>query len=121
VNIAFSHAGLAKLLEHSRARLAELDQFEDEAFRAGLPARSLLLGDPADPKSPGNPKNWLIGAPGKEPDMLLVCAADQREQLTAVVDQLREGAKDGGFEILWEDLGDRLPHGIEHFGFKDGV
>jgi Dyp-type peroxidase family len=121
VNIAFSRPGLAKLFCGDEQRLAELDQFEDEAFRHGLPARATLLGDPDDAAAEGNPANWVVGGPDNVPDTLLVFATDTAERLTELVEWLCDNALENGFAVLREDYGKKLTLGKEHFGFNDGV
>ncbi|MBV9821071.1 MAG: Dyp-type peroxidase [Actinobacteria bacterium] len=121
LNIAFSYAGLAKLLAGT-AHESDLAAFTDEAFVAGLVTRSGLLGDPVDPAAEGNPANWVVGGPGNEPDVLLVFGADKPATLRSFVDEQRAGAAEGGMTVLYEEAGQKLnPAGQEHFGFKDGV
>jgi Dyp-type peroxidase family len=127
LNIAFSRDGIAALTS-----AAEADRFVDEAFQAGLPARSAFLGDPTAADSPGNPDNWKIGKSGAIPDIVLIVASDDPKQLQDEVDHLMAtlqkipGAADSGsgLEIIFDQRGDTLPgdlRGHEHFGFKDGV
>jgi Dyp-type peroxidase family len=119
-NIALSHGGIAKLTSQ-----AEADGVPDEGFRQGLPDRAADLGD--RPLIDGEPvsSHWAVGAAGRVPDILLIVAGDDREQLERVVTQLCPGAGDlaGAPEVIWRELGETrsdLP-GHEHFGFKDGV
>ena len=120
-NIAFSHQGLAKLLVGS-AHEGDLAGFTDEAFAAGLVARSSLLGDPTDPTAEGNPVNWIVGGPGNEPDVLLVFGADKPLTRDTLVSAQLASATSAGMTILYQDAGQKLnPLGQEHFGFKDGV
>ena len=51
-NVAFTAQGLRQLG-------VDINQFEDEAFKEGLAARSGLLGDP-EGDAEGSPKNWLV-------------------------------------------------------------
>ena len=53
INIAFTHAGLAKLT-------GEADQFTDTSFRSGMVAQSAALGDPTAADAEGNPRQWLV-------------------------------------------------------------
>ncbi|HXC68198.1 MAG TPA: hypothetical protein VN638_12300, partial [Nitrospiraceae bacterium] len=54
VSIAFSFQGLTQLT-------ADVG-FDDQAFRMGAHSRSVLLGDPSDPKAKGNFANWKVGS-----------------------------------------------------------
>lgn len=119
-NIAFSRAGLAKVTSQ-----ADADRVPDDAFKQGLPDRAANLGD--RPAVNGEPvsSHWVVGGTGNVPDILLIVASDDREQLERVVSQLCPGAGDlaGAPEVVWRELGETrsdLP-GHEHFGFKDGV
>ena len=62
VNVAFSFAGLARLLDGADS----LIEFADVAFQLGLPARSSLLGDPTDPSAEGHVENWVVGGPAQD-------------------------------------------------------
>jgi Dyp-type peroxidase family len=132
VNIAFSFAGLKKL----GSREMQLDQFVDEAFTAGLLARSMAgaLGDPVGLGTAGDPKNWLIGGPGREADVVLIVAADRRadlnDEIARIVATLFPHPDSGGRPVesgatlLFRQDGDTLTGpltGHEHFGFKDGI
>jgi Dyp-type peroxidase family len=122
VNLAFSYRGLSKLAT-GRAPLARsLNEFSDTAFKLGLAARSSLLGDPTDPDAEGHPSNWVVGSPHKQPDVLLIVAADDESRAATMVAALREDAESRGLAVLHEELGakyDRI--GKEHFGFQDGI
>src|SRR5207245_83351 len=121
-NVGFSYFGLQKLLAHDAQRTRELSEFQDEAFRLGLAARSSLLGDPTEPTAEGNPANWVVGRPGAEPDVLLVIAADRDEKLAGVLQDIRDDAVTNGMMVLYEEQGRKLnPRGAEHFGFNAGV
>ncbi len=132
VNVAFSFAGLQKLQTPG----INLDEFVDEAFKAGLQARSKdgILGDPVNSGAPGDPDQWLIGGPGREPDVVIIVASDTRpdtnDEVSRIVGTLFPHAgTDGqtvasGASILFRQDGDILTgplSGHEHFGFKDGV
>jgi Dyp-type peroxidase family len=121
MNVAFSHAALAKLIG-APGNPGAVGMFGDEAFRAGLAARSALLGDPVDPSAEGNPRNWVFGGPDREPDALLVFGADQEASMTEMMAEHRQAAVDAGMGVLYEEQGGKLdPEGHEHFGFQDGV
>src|SRR5262249_40983641 len=126
VNIAFSRDGLAALTSS-----AEADKFIDEAFQAGLPARSPLLGDPTASDAPGSPENWKFGRAGAIPDIVLIVASDDADQLQEEVDRLKASlqkipgsAGGSGVTLIFDQRGATLPGGLrghEHFGFKDGI
>ena len=122
LNVALSYRGLTKLADDSPTRKEELDTFGDEAFKLGLAARSAGLGDPIDQAAEGNPAHWVVGGPGKEPDLLLVLAADNAERLNyASIDQQHEAAEHD-LTVLYEDIGAKFDdRGSEHFGFQDGI
>ena len=117
VNIAFSHAGIAKL-----AGAAEAARFGEQSFRDGLAARSTHLGDPTSPEHPGHRDHWLVGGPGNEADVLVIVAADDAADLAAKVEEITAGS--GLLDLVFEQEAHTLPGnlaGHEHFGFKDGV
>lgn len=121
MNVAVSYQGLAKLLAGT-ARESDLAEFTDEAFAAGLVARSALLGDPTDPAAEGSPANWVIGGPGNEPDILLVFGADISTTGEQLVADQQSSAENSGMTSLYKESGQKLNElGQEHFGFKDGV
>lgn len=113
---ALSASGLAKLFGP-----AEVRKFGDSAFRTGLAASSISLGDPADGR--GSAAQWLVG--GARPvDLLLVVAGDDLERVTARTEQMQQWAAGNGLELVCIDHGRErggTAHGHEHFGFKDGV
>jgi Dyp-type peroxidase family len=130
INIAFSFAGLKKLAAPG------LGDFVDEAFTAGLLARSQagLLGDPVGRGGPGDPKNWVVGGPGREADVVLLLAGDDRDDLDREVARIVQTlfprtdpsgkVITSGAEVLFRQDGATLTgplRGHEHFGFKDGI
>jgi Dyp-type peroxidase family len=122
LNVALSYRGLTKLAGDSTARKDELETFGDEAFKRGLAARSAGLGDPVDPTVDGNPARWVVGGPGKEPDVLLVLAADNADRLEVATRDQRREAEDHDLTVLYEDAGAKFDDlGAEHFGFQDGI
>jgi Dyp-type peroxidase family len=130
-NVSISYDGMRKLINN----LQEIDNFLDLSFKNGLSHMSSSLGDPNDLTSPGDPRNWKIGAKNKSsdhpnglPDVLLIVASDQVELLDTQVKFLKEKAEE--YELISQyiehghDLsffGDESRRGTEHFGFKDGV
>ena len=110
-NVGFSYMGLHKLAGQSA------DEFEDDGFRLGLPRRAARMGDSTDPNE------WVIGGPGRIPDILLITGGDDEDILRARVTALTEAAEKRGVVKMWEEVGlvrRDLP-GHEHFGFEDGV
>jgi Dyp-type peroxidase family len=132
LNIAFSFAGLKKLATAGM----NLDGFVDAAFKKGQLASSTSgrLGDPVGSGSAGDPKNWLIGGPEREADVVLIVADDRRNDLNDEIARLAAslfphpdeyGKKvTSGATLLFRQDGDILLGplaGHEHFGFKDGI
>ena len=117
------------------------DAFKDEAFKQGLQARSIDLGDPRDAEPgeaideiEGNRYNWLVGGPNNEADVVVIVASDSPAELAAEVVRIEESIYSGrthsgnhansGVTILYKQQGATLPPplvGHEHFGFLDGV
>ncbi|HEV2738331.1 MAG TPA: Dyp-type peroxidase [Candidatus Elarobacter sp.] len=119
VGIGLSYRGLSLLTPGA-------DAIRSEAFRAGMVARSAALGDPQDLNDDGNPANWVVGAPGKELDALIVVAGDHREPVSKRSDVLRRRIEDCGIHVVYREDGNvrQTPmeeRGHEHFGFDDGV
>jgi Dyp-type peroxidase family len=126
INIAFSHAGLAKLTD-------DADAFHDPSFRSGMVGRSAALGDPTADDAEGNLKNWLVQDGDGGADVLVIVAADTLADLGSEVAQVEQSifaahvhghALRCGASIVFKQegrtqLGARVGH--EHFGFQDGV
>jgi Dyp-type peroxidase family len=132
-NVAFSHAALTRLGFFQDQGGAD---FADEAFRNGLLQQSLngVLGDPVqDATAEGNPRNWVIGGPGKEADVLLIVAGDDRLDTQKEVKRLEHSLAKRRFRndqnlpparVIFKEEGANLPpplSGHEHFGFLDGI
>lgn len=119
VNIAFSHRAIGLV-----AGSADAAAFGDQSFSQGLAARSTYLGDPTNRRQAGHRRHWVVGGPRKEADILVIVAADDTEDLVALVDEIKRRAAESRLRVLFEQRGDTLPgrlRGHEHFGFKDGV
>ncbi|HEU4834240.1 MAG TPA: Dyp-type peroxidase [Pyrinomonadaceae bacterium] len=119
VNIAFAYRAIQVL-----ASEADANAFNEQSFRQGLAARSTYLGDPTDFKNPGHRKNWVVGGPSSEADILVIVAADDPKDLERMVNLIKRNAAPAQLRLLFEQRGDTLPdplRGHEHFGFKDGV
>ncbi|TCM37270.1 Dyp-type peroxidase [Kribbella sp. VKM Ac-2568] len=117
--VAFSFPAIAALAGHTDARA-----FGEQSFRQGLAERSTYLGDPTDPDHRGHRANWVVGGPDNEADALVIVAADDPNDLDAMVDEILDHASAHGITLLFGQRGDTLPgnlQGHEHFGFKDGI
>jgi Dyp-type peroxidase family len=109
VNIAFSYQGLQKVMPAA-------DVMFSAAFKEGMHARIRSLGDVDDPEQ------WLVGGPRNLPDLVVVVAGDDREDLAEEVGRIK--AEAGALRIIFEQAGETLPapfRGHEHFGFSDGI
>ena len=116
VAIAFSYIGLFKVTMGASS-------LPSNAFRQGLSARSAYLGDPSNPESPGHPRKWKIGGPGRELDALIVVAGDTRDQVDARADDVLRMLDGASLKVAYHEKGD-VRHdvpGREHFGFSDGI
>jgi len=128
INIAFSHAGLAKLT-------TDADAFADASFRSGAVAQSAALGDPTGDDAEGNARHWLVrdGDGDDAADVVIIVAADTLADLeseAALVEQLIfSPRRDGrpvrcGASIVFKQEGRAqlgALAGHEHFGFLDGI
>jgi len=122
--VAFSFDGL-------RALTPESESFADLEFRNGLPKSSARLGDPTVHAGNYDFSQWIVGAPGHIPDLLIIVAADDPSELIESSGQVTAAAKACGLESIYEETGHDLSHysdgqnnfpsGHEHFGFKDGI
>jgi Dyp-type peroxidase family len=129
LNIAFSASGLRRLG-------VDVNAFRDEAFKDGMAVRAMgnsNLGDPSNRRAEGNPRNWLVGGPGNQADIVLILASDDCDDLLDMVEELetsiyafRRGRRHArsGVRIIFKQPGANLVGplaGHEHFGFLDGV
>jgi Dyp-type peroxidase family len=120
INIAFTHAALAKLTD-------DADDFADASFRSGLVAQSAALGDPTSPNAEGHPDRWLVRDGEDGAHVLVVVAADTLADLEVEVGRVEEllfSPRGSGASIVFKQegrtqLGTLAGH--EHFGFLDGV
>jgi Dyp-type peroxidase family len=132
LNVAFSFAGLKKL----ETAGMNLDSFVDASFKKGLlnSSNAGRLGDPVGTGTVGDPKNWLIGGPGREADVVLIVADDRRDDLNDEIASLattlfphpdaKGSTVASGATLLLRLDGDTLLGslaGHEQFGFLDGV
>ncbi len=117
--LGLSYPGLVSLLGAEEA-----SRLRDESFRQGLAVRSAYLGDPSDPGAEGHPARWLVGAPGREADALVVVGSDDPVDRADAAELVLAEAARHGVVLLLRQRGDDLPGGLaghEHFGFRDGV
>ena len=116
MNIGVSYSGLRKLTR-------DATRFTDVAFREGMWTRSPLLGDSADPADEGHYRNWVIGSPDRDPDVLVIIGAESRESIARGLQQLRR-ATSRAFGTVYTQVGSSLrgrKAGREHFGFRDPI
>jgi Dyp-type peroxidase family len=122
LNLGLSYRGLQKLAKDRELLNKQLEDFTDAGFRLGLAARSSSLGDPTATEAEGHPGNWVVGGPGKEPDILLVLAGDDPTRVEYFAKDLRRSAEQLELDVLHEDRGAKFDaRGSEHFGFQDGI
>jgi Dyp-type peroxidase family len=119
IGLGLSYRGLLRLTPGAAAMTSE-------AFRAALAARSAALGDPVGRHDEGRAENWVVGAPGKELDALIVVAGDHREPVTRRADVLAARIEGAGLKLAYREDGNVRQdppeaRGHEHFGFDDGV
>ncbi len=114
--VAFTYPGLLGLTPSAQ-------DFRSPAFKLGMVERSALLGDPTSKEQDGHPSKWKVGAPGNEPDLMLVVAGDGPEQVGRRVDQILARVAEAGMqhECLEGGRRERATQGHEHFGFADGI
>jgi Dyp-type peroxidase family len=126
INVAFSHAALAKLT-------ADADGFADRSFRTGIVPQSAALGDPTSPEAEGHPDRWLVRDGEHGAHVLILVAADTLADLEVEVGRVeqlifaprRNGRPvQSGASIVFKQEG-RVQLGTlaghEHFGFLDGI
>lgn len=116
INIAFSADGLRKL------GIPDLGHIKDDAFKAGLAARSKDLGDPVS--GDGAVANWRVGNGVGELDGLLIITGRGLPEVTAVMHDLDTAAGQNTWLPFYVETGTVRPGAEadhEHFGFLDGV
>jgi Dyp-type peroxidase family len=113
---AFTFEGLRKLAD-------DAERFRETAFKEGLHERSPLLGDPRGTHEPGDPRNWVVGGPGRVPDVFLLVAGGRAAELEAALARVTPRSDDGvRLMCVQEGAVLRGPFGRhEHFGFRDPV
>lgn len=109
-SVAFSADGL-------RLFTADVDEIRELAFLAGMAERG--LGDPP-PGVPGHRSEWVIGGSAQTiPHALVTLAADDGGQLASPVEAMIDGLPAGA--LIFDQEGEVLTGGREHFGFRDGL
>lgn len=156
INIAFSFKALEALSADGNALRAKVSRnadtfvdyqtaqsagdfqagkFKDKAFKEGLASRAVeFLKDPKDDAAEGNPKNWVLGRLGNEPEVVIIVASDSEDELHREVQRIEESIYadraitgerlPSGLRIIYKQPGATLPPplvGHEHFGFLDGI
>src|SRR5919198_5610451 len=126
INIAFTHAALAKLT-------TDAEGFADTSFRTGIVPQSAALGDPTSPEAEGHPDRWLVRDGEDGAHVLILVAADTLADLEVEVGRVEQlifaPRRNGrpvrsGASIVFKQegrtqLGTLAGH--EHFGFLDGI
>jgi Dyp-type peroxidase family len=129
-NVVFSIRGLVTLTNP-----AEVEAFEDAAFRLGQHRRSGLLGDPQGADVEGDPSTWIVGGRAETvPDVFVIIGADDRAALVRKAGELKSAIPSvvssgptlttPALRVVYDEHGDDLPPprvGHEHFGFRDGI
>jgi Dyp-type peroxidase family len=115
INVAFSFAGLKKLLRNDAVL------FADRSFRSGLVGQAEALGDTTDPGK------WKVkdGDGGDAADVLIIVAADTEVDVEAEVKRTKVliegiGATQVGDDEKGKNRSGEMA-GHEHFGFLDGI
>lgn len=92
------------------------------AFTAGMAARGPQIGDT---RAQDVPTGWLEPFRTKGGvHALVVIAADDADDLAAVVTEVGDLVSDCGAQVVFSERGATLPghlRGCEHFGFRDGA
>jgi Dyp-type peroxidase family len=132
--VAFTFSGLVNLDPSLDSKLQDFAAFRAGAaaprdYGDGGPTRSAaLVGDP----EASDPARWLVGSPEASPvDVVLTIAADDDDLLAEAAQEQQTRAAKHGLHVLTLDQGrdkmtqgqfaGRLEHGIDHFGFRDGI
>jgi len=117
LNVAFTRQGL-DLMGFADARGV------DSAFDAGMTGNS--TGDPKNPvrmdgtAELAHPSNWIVGGRNAFFHVLLLiaCKKNIRARTAQLAETVRSSA---GMTVVYEEVGENLKFGAEHFGFADGI
>lgn len=55
------------------------------------------------------------------PEVLLLIGSEQKDALVKKSDLLIARAEEAGLQLIYREMGAKLPGDIEHFGFRDGI
>jgi Dyp-type peroxidase family len=98
---------------------AEVAQLGPE-FVGGMKSQAEALGDTAE----SDPSGWREPYRSRKIHVMLVVAADERQDLDEEIDFLAELAQQHDLVLVGQERGNTLTgalRGHEHFGFKDGI
>ncbi len=116
VHVAFTCAGLRHLELSEQALKGFSREFQEGV--AGSDHRSRVLGD----RGNSAPARWQWGGPESPAiHVLVMLYAPNAAELTASIEEQRRLAVNSGLGIVHELGSLALPHGKEHFGFRDGI
>jgi Dyp-type peroxidase family len=114
VNAGFSITGLEKL------KAPKVAEIVDPAFKDGIAARSVGLGDPKSGQ--GSPATWKVGGPDNAADGVILITGPTEPTVDKVREELITNSG-GSFRLIFEERGmtRQFDRGHEHFGYLDGV
>jgi Dyp-type peroxidase family len=111
LNIAFTHAGLARL------GVTGLDAPELATFKAGMHSRQAILTDP--PAS-----TWSVLRPNTDLHGVFVVTGASHAEVVDIISLRLAPGDENGWKLLHTEVGQVRPdpvRGHEHFGYADGV
>jgi Dyp-type peroxidase family len=115
VGLALSSSGYQKLAVNLDT---ELPTEVFAAYKAGMAARSANIGDT---RLGDQPAAWLPEfRPDARVDALIVLAGDEADELNEMLERIGDSISSSGCQIAYQQGGNMLPEGKEHFGFRDG-
>jgi deferrochelatase/peroxidase EfeB len=134
VGLSFTSSALVTLHQELAADLVTYDAFwrgaiaDREYVGRRRMASPALIGDVRR----SDPSCWVIGGPRQAPvDAMLTIAADNAIRLEEIAEEERARATENDLDVLQIAQGgghptagqytQRLDHGVEHFGFRDGI
>lgn len=126
VGVSFTSSGLVTLDPDVARGLVPFEGFwrgplVDREYRGERRTSPAVVGDVRR----GDPTRWVVGGPGQYPvDALVTIAGDDDDGFLTRAEDERARAADAGLAVLsWQDCRrrDGGDHGIEPFGFRDGI
>lgn len=117
MNLAIGGQGAKRLLPQTQ--WSQLDQ----TYLNGPLADASFVGEPPA-GTPEGPQAWIVGAPGNEPDALLIIAGDKAADVDAAATTQKATLEAiQGVTVHLETAMTRAAaeRGHEHFGFKDSI